>query len=594
MPYVAGLDGLRAVAVLAVLLYHGRVRWFDGGYLGVEAFFVISGYLITALLLQEDRLTPSISLRQFWIRRARRLLPALYVLLVGVVIMAALVATDAMGDIRRQIVGALFYVTNWQLIITDQSYFEAFGRPSPLQHLWSLAVEEQFYLLWPIVMVAGLRILGRVRLLQFTLTGIIASTAWMWFLYEPLTDPSRVYYGSDTRVAGMLVGAALAFLWQPWRMGRVWTRERGPMARITDGLGIAGLVGLIWLFHTLLEDSARLYRGGFLITSSLTAVVIAAATVPTGRLGGWLAVGPMRWIGQRSYSIYLWHWPIFVFTRPRLDTTLDGLTLLTVRFVLTFVAAELSYRVIELPVRERRLAASARTFGRALSAGDGDARRRGLLVVGLIVLVPLTVVAMQSSELSPVEASDGAVADVESVVVTERPVATLGSEPGAGPPATSSPPVETGPGHGVVAVGDSVMVAAADTLSELLPGLEVDALIGRQWWTVTDDLQIDIGRADTVVVHLGSNGAPNGEMIDALIESIGPDTHVLLVTVRAPVRWESAANEALRAAAALWPNVDLVEWRLLADEQWSWFEADGVHLTKEGEVAYVDLIARSV
>jgi len=579
MPYAPGLDGLRAIAVMAVLLYHGEVSWLQGGYLGVEVFFVISGYLITALLLQEHAQHGGINRRRFWIRRARRLLPALYALLVGVVVLAALVATDALDGLGREIVGALFYVTNWQLIFTDQSYFESFGRPSPLRHLWSLAIEEQFYVVWPLLMIWGLRRLGRSRLLLAIGLGILASTTLMWALYEPFTDPSRVYYGTDTRAAGPLVGAALAFVWQPWNVRRVWVRDRGPLARILDGTGIVALLALGWLFVSLLETDDFLYQGGFLLTSTITALVIAATMVPTGRFGSWLGVAPLRWLGLRSYAIYLWHWPIFVFSRPRLDTTLDGFSLLCVRLALTLMAAEVSYRLIEEPLRNQSFGRDARAFMGRLRAGDAAARRTAVLNGARLALVPITLVALQSSALAD---------DAEPVEVA----GTVEERTSAPVPTTVPEPVIVGPG--TVAIGDSVMTGAADALAARLPAMEIDADIGRQWWTVADDVQIELRAADTVIVHLGNNGAPSSNMVDDLVTSMADDARIVLLTVRAPVRWEGRVNNSLREAAERWPNVEVAEWKALSDEQWSWFESDGVHLTTEGETAYVDLIVRSV
>jgi len=367
-----GLDGLRAIAVVAVLLYHGQdlsgiTTWLEpqGGFLGVEVFFVISGFLITALLLREHDRQGTIGLRDFWVRRARRLLPALYVFLAGTIALALLFAHDAFDRIRSEILGALFYVSNWLLIATDESYFEAAGRPSLFRHLWSLAIEEQFYLVWPLIVLVGLRFGGRRTLLALTLAAAAGSTALMWMLFDRIEqygDVTSVYYRTDARAAALLVGGALAMVWRPW------TREadrpiRMPVRWGIDVLGAAALALVVamqyWFTDRVIEWDAytRLYHGGFLALSAATLIVILAVSTPGSALGRVLGNPVMRWIGTRSYGLYLWHWPVFQLTRPRLDVDIDGYTLLFVRLAITCGLVELSYRLIEAPVRQRRFLA---------------------------------------------------------------------------------------------------------------------------------------------------------------------------------------------------------------------------------------------
>jgi peptidoglycan/LPS O-acetylase OafA/YrhL/lysophospholipase L1-like esterase len=390
LPYVAGLDGLRAIAVVAVLLYHARdisglpdVLRPASGFLGVEVFFVLSGYLITALLVAEYERRGSISLGGFWLRRGRRLLPALYVLL-GAVAAMGLVSAEVRAALRSELLAALFYVSNWLQIAQDTSYFDSLGRPSLLQHLWSLAVEEQFYLVWPLVMFAGLRWLGRRRLLGLTLVGVVASTGLAWWLFdrlEPYGDVTGIYYRTDARAAGLLVGAALALMWRPWLDVR-W-RDGAP-ARWRwgiDALGLLALAVVIGAQYGFTDQVAewglnqRLYHGGFLLTSVPTAVLIAALVVPGSALGRNLGGPVLRWAGTRSYALYLWHWPVFQLTRPRLDLEVDGWALLALRLAITVVLAELSYRLVEQPIRERR-------FGRELDRAREWATRERVAVAG--------------------------------------------------------------------------------------------------------------------------------------------------------------------------------------------------------------------
>jgi len=405
LPYRPGLDGLRALAVIAVLLYHADLVWMPGGFLGVEVFFVISGYLITALLLAEWRQRGTVDLKNFWLRRARRLLPALYVLLVVMLAFAVVFLPGEVAGLRGDVLAAFGYVTNWYLIFGQESYFESVGRPSLLQHLWSLAVEEQFYLIWPPVLALGLSIgatrLRRRRMLTFALVGAATSAVAMALLYVPGVDPSRIYYGTDTRATGLLCGAALAFLWSPGekyrpseaRHHRLELVGRGRFRRrwgwtaplLCDVIGIAALGALVWFCLHLGEFGPLLYRGGFALVGLASTAAILAIVHPYSFIGSrLLGSAPLRWIGVRSYGIYLWHWPVFMVTRPDLDVGFDGLPLLALRLSATVVLADLSYRYVETPIRRGALGRAWRTLREA----QGPLRRR-LLLQWAGALVPI-------------------------------------------------------------------------------------------------------------------------------------------------------------------------------------------------------------
>ncbi len=495
-PYMPALDGLRALAVLAVIFYHANLPpWLPGGFLGVECFFVISGFLITSLLLAEWERNGRLNFKAFWLRRARRLLPALFLLLIGLLTYSVLFLPGEVAALRRDAAAAAVYVSNWYLIFSHQSYFEAVGRPPLLRHLWSLAIEEQFYLLWPLIF-SGLMLLNRAAsaekrrrvALLLIAAGAVSSSVLMAALYQPLADPSRPYYGTDTRAAGLLIGAALALLWAPARarLGResaatapapplaLPAAGAGPSAAtpqrpqtplnaeaspatsatadlslttspaadtpsatsaagdpalaasavvaaaspaeiataglslapspaveaapsvepsspdqapsparpfhlraslplLLDVVGLLALAGLFAAFFGLNEFQSFLYLGGFSLVSLATAVVIAASVDARARvlprLLGW---GPLRWIGLRSYGIYLWHWPVFQLTRPQLDLPLDGLPLFALRMAITLLVVELSYRLIEMPVRKGVLGRAWRRWRES----NGDRRTR--------------------------------------------------------------------------------------------------------------------------------------------------------------------------------------------------------------------------
>lgn len=413
LPYIAGLDGIRAVAVATVVLYHLGISWMPGGFLGVEVFFVVSGYLICALLLGEMEQTKTISLKHFWLRRARRLLPALAALLATTAVFVVLAFTDELDELWDQLVAAALYFTNWLLIFQDQSYFAAFGRPEVLQHLWSLAIEEQFYLLWPLLFWGGMRLLGRTGFAVLVAAGVAASTAWMWWLFEPLQDPSRIYYGTDSRAGGLLLGALLALVWRPW-LWRSVADDSGDGSD-SDGttppalrhlklaaniVGPLALAGIVWWCAYLSVLDERLFKGGFLWLSATTAALIAAVAVPGTWFGRAMDNPVMRWLGVRSYAIYLWHWPVFVFTRPNFDVTISGWRLHTLRIIATLVLSDLSYRLVEHPIRTRQMRAR---FGGWLAEIRHSWRSyvTPLGTVASLMLVAALIVVPQTSHATP-------------------------------------------------------------------------------------------------------------------------------------------------------------------------------------------------
>ena len=355
LPYMPGLDGLRALAVVAVIAYHSEIESVPGGFLGVEIFFVISGYLITALLLEEFNLNSAINLRQFWVRRARRLLPALFLYIGGAVAFAYSMADDVVPT-KGEVLSTLGYVYNWFGIFQEISYTDVFERKNFFHHLWSLAVEEQFYLLWPILLLCLQRYISRRITISLLVLGIMSSAFLMWTLYQPFEDPLRVYYGTDTRASGLLIGVLLAYIWRPWNAEKSELFPKGKDVLLPVGLGALGI--LIWanMHYTLLmPDADQLFRGGFLITSIVTAVVIACVVTPNSNLNSVLGLAPFVWVGKRSYGLYLWHWPVFQLTRERVDVDINGWELFAVRMFVTLVLVEISYQCIERPIRERRM-----------------------------------------------------------------------------------------------------------------------------------------------------------------------------------------------------------------------------------------------
>ena len=389
--YAPGLDGVRALAVTAVVIYHLGAAWLTGGFLGVDVFFTLSGFLITSILLAEFGSRRRIDIKNFYIRRARRLLPALFTMLAATTLLTWLFARDELHRLRGDVVAALTYCTNWTQIVWGRSYFEQLSRPSLLQHLWSLAVEEQFYVVWPLVLVACLAARRRWVVLAVPAVLTALSLVLMAGMFHAGQDPARVYYGTDSHISPMLIGALLAIVVSLRRQAGL-SRDTAVGRALADVLALVGLVGLAWAAVGIDYYTAGLYRGGYLLVGLGGAALIYAAGrsgTLTGRALGWK---PLVWIGQRSYAIYLWHWPILMLSRPGTDLTWPRWLIITMQVTATLIASDLSFRYIENPIRSKGFRAALR--GTAERTRHRDARRRpvriGTAVVGVLALVAAT------------------------------------------------------------------------------------------------------------------------------------------------------------------------------------------------------------
>jgi len=580
---------LRALAVMAVIVFHTDPDWLPGGFLGVDVFFVISGYLICSLVLAEHRRSATVSLVAFWGRRARRLLPALYAVLLGACVSAVLFARDTEDGLFGDVLAALTYVSNWWLIADDDSYFDVFGRPPLLRHLWSLAVEEQFYVLFPIMMAALFRY-RRVRppIASVTLAAAGASTLLMAILYDPNGDPSRVYYGTDTRAAGLFVGVALASVWPAGELRQDLTRRQ---TTVVDGLAWSAL-GVLFLAMVLLdEQSALLYRGGFLLVSVLAAIALAMAVHPAARIGRILSWPPLLWVGTRSYALYLWHWPVLVLTRPATGDPEGGMPAV-LQWSIVAVLAEVSWRFVEQPFRTGRVA-------RWWDVQRPGRRRNLLLGLAGVLAVLGTVLWLGRNAEVPTLLEDGET----SVTPTLPPLTTTpaptppttaprGQTPGS--TTTTTTPAPLGP---MLAIGDSVMLGARDALTFASGGaIAVDAAVSRQ---VDDGLDIlqgyrdrgDLDRFQGVVIHLGTNGPFTPDQVPRLLDLVGGVDRVVVVNARVAQPWQDETNATV-ASLADEPNIEVADW-YGASGAGGVIEGDGVHPTPSGAALYARVIVEA-
>ncbi|MEI9993093.1 MAG: acyltransferase family protein [Rhizomicrobium sp.] len=592
---LSGLDGLRAIAVLAVCLFHADVAWARGGYLGVDLFFVISGFLITGLLAGESEKRGRIGLARFYTRRAKRLLPASWAMTAAAVLAAFVLAPDALPRLRWDTVASLFYMTNWEMIAAQTSYFEAMGRPPLLQHLWSLAIEEQFYIVWaPLLYFALPRIGRRGAALG---AGLLAAAGAVWMAvlaarlgYPDQGDPSRLYFGTDTHGFALLIGAVLGLLWRPERQ----TQSANPAeGEGVFALGLLALVAMTALFTRLGEETAWLYPWGFLLSAGVSVVLIAAATRRGSPFGRWLDTGVLRWIGERSYGIYLWHWPIFMLTRPDLDVRLDGTELFALRMGLTLGIAALSYRYLEMPIRQGAIERMWWAL-QASSLRPAALRqmRLALLAGGATLAAVAAILLLAPSRVGPSQDVRDALGLAAAAAAPAKPI-TAPSLPPI-PAQAQAPGGFTG--ADLTAVGDSVLLGSSPLLIRMLPGAKVYATMGWQTASILGQIKT-LAKAHAltpvVLVHLGTNGYATEAQLREILGLLAGAKRVILVNTHVPRRWMEANNDLIDEIAASYPNVAIADWRAVSEGQPDFFVSDGVHLTPAGQRMYVAEILRA-
>jgi peptidoglycan/LPS O-acetylase OafA/YrhL len=593
------------------MAFHEGIPGALGGYLGVDIFFVLSGYLITDLLVAHRARRGRMGLGGFWMRRARRLLPALAVLLVTVTAAVAVIEPGQLGALRPALGAAATYSSNWYQALHHVSYFATFGPPAPLQHLWSLAIEEQFYLVWPLILglVLLLTVNRRVRA-SIAWAGAAASALLMAILYTPGADPSLVYYGTDTHATALLVGSAIALTCPLARM----VTAPPELARRLDFIGVAGLVLLAWAVGHFPGADPAVYPAGLIVAALAAAALVLAAAAP-GTVGSLLSLPPLRWLGVRSYGIYLWHWPVIALTVAILGRQPRNAWLWIIEAAVAIGLAAASWRWIETPIMRDGFLGTFRTCQRVLAESVTAARRSPIRALPVLATVAAATVACTAgygvlrppqSDLSgliqQVAQGEKVSAATQSNQAGEKAAGHARPTPGQAP-APAATPSPSGPGpwkiHGrqVTAIGDSVMLASAQQLHSALPGIYIDAQVSRQMaagLAEVSSLASEGLLRPVVIVGLGTNGAVTNGQIRDLLAEIGPSRKLVLVNTYEARPWEHADNSVIGAAALRYPNVVLANWHATIARRTYLLWGDGVHPRPPGARLYAKVVAAAV
>lgn len=598
--YIPALDGLRALAVVAVVLYHLDIGWARGGLLGVTVFFVLSGFLITGILLNEIHEHSAIDLKRFWIRRVRRLFPAIVLVIVVAALLCVIFNHPLLTKMRPDIVPSLFWFQNWWYVLRNVSYFADLGDPSPLTHFWSLAIEEQFYLIWPLLLIALCTVFrGRRKpIRRACLVLSLISVVLMAVLYDPMGDPTRVYYGTDTRAFSLLIGAYIAMLDAKRRQwGALSVCSGDKRLRVLDIVGGVALTLLLVMMVFVSGTSAFMYRGGLLIASLLSAAVLLALADDRTRLGRAFAAKPLVWIGKRSYGIYLWHFPILLLLRAY-DASADGSSwwLIVLVFVLSFTAAALSYRFVEEPFRHGALGKAlsgirAQGFAPYLKSALGPASIAAALACTCVVVgtgigcavVPDDYVVPQDAITSTGQAADQAMDLDEPVQKSAK-----------GKKAQKAAVKKREP----LLIGDSVPGDSNNEFKSKFPHGLNDSYVGRNLEQGIKVFKQYVKKrvvGDVVVFACFSNVPIVSGQLDDLYEALPANRQLFLVNMKAPEKFESKNNELLEEFAGKHDNVHVIDWYSTVKEHMSdYLWKDREHLKPTGARAYQDLIYENI
>jgi len=569
--HIASIDGLRAIAVTAVVLYHLGISWIPGGFLGVDLFFVISGYVITRLILDSINQSSALDLREFYAARLRRIYPAFIFMVVCIIIFIGVWAPEAIKRFLSDLPYALTGSINWLLVARHQDYFETIGRPPLLQHTWSLAVELQFYLIWPIILLTVLKYFGKKNIARIALLIAITSGVTLFLVSLQLDQSnaqqvSHIYFGTDTHSLGLFLGSALAVSWIPQNLSADIEKRAQD---VIDAIGVVGLLGLIAAFLFIDEANASLYRIAFPLAGVFGCLVIISLVHPASRFAPLISSAPFKWVGQRSYGIYIWHWVIFQVTRPSVDLTGQSWALYLARVLLVLALADISLRWVEIPFRQGMV----QNWFRGMKYRSAKVKLRQQLSIVFSVIAVLAVTS--SISVQAINKAD----QIAQNQVTQQEDEAASQE-------------DLGSTTGLWVTGDSVILGIRSKLESKEHISLINARVGRQAPELLAVMRVDQSSVPSspIVFNLGNNNALNEQTVIDIFEVVKNQPQVIVVNTSVPRAWKDANNAIISKVASGYPNVRLVDWDRVSKDRPELFAPDGVHLSPAGSDVYVDLV----
>ena len=568
--HIPAIDGLRAIAVTAVIFYHLGFAWIPGGFLGVDLFFVISGYVITRLLLDSIARSGGLDLRGFYKARARRLLPPMVFMIVVTAFYISIWAQDSVKRFLTDIPFSLSGLMNWSLVFKEQDYFEATGRPPLLQHTWSLAVEAQFYLIWPVLLLLILKRFGK-KVIPLAALAIALFSGTALFLVSLRLDASssvsHIYFGTDTHSIGLFLGAALAVSWIPQNFK---SEVSNKAQNFIDFIGVFGLVGILGSFLLIDESSPTAYKIAFPLAAIFGAAIITSIVHPASRFAPILQNRVLLWIGERSYAIYLWHWVVFQITRPRVDIDGQDWALIALRILVVLALADISLKLVELPIRSGKV----EYWFKGMKYRTASVRKRQkIAVISSISILVLSLTALSSVA---VLSSNRAAQEFQESLQSEPEITPVISE-------------DVDRSETIWLTGDSVILGIRNSLAEIRPLLVVNARVGRAAPELLQEMSRDLEKAagSTVVMDLGNNDLLAEDTVRAIFELAKESPRIIVVNTAVPRPYRDANNLLIAELAAQYSNVKVVDWNAISDGHPEYFAPDGVHLVPTGVSAYV-------
>ena len=569
--HISSIDGLRAIAVTAVVLYHLGISWIPGGFLGVDLFFVISGYVITRLILDSINQSSALDLRAFYAARLRRIYPGFIFMVICTIIFIGVWAPEAIKRFLSDLPYALTGTINWFLVARHQDYFEAIGRPPLLQHTWSLAVELQFYLIWPIILLTVLKYFGKKNIARIALLIAVISGVTLFLVSLRLDQSnaqqiSHIYFGTDTHSLGLFLGSALAVSWIPQNLSADIAKRAQD---VIDGIGVVGLLGLIATFLFIDEANAGLYRIAFPLAGIFGCLVIISLVHPASRFAPLISSAPFRWVGQRSYGIYIWHWVVFQVTRPSVDLTGQTWALYLARVLLVLALADISLRWVEIPFRQGVVQNWFR--GMKYRAPKVKLRQQLSIVASVIAVLAVT----SSISVQAINKAD----QISQELLTA-------------PEDQSASQEDLGSTTGLWVTGDSVILGIRSKLESKEHISLINARVGRQAPELLAVMRVDQSSVPSspVVFNLGNNNALSEQTVVDIFEIVKNQPQVIVVNTAVPRPWKDTNNAIISKVASGYPNVRLVDWDRVSKDRPELFAPDGVHLSPAGSDVYVDLV----